>query len=233
MISSYPTTAAATTITAVDCHKQVRSWRLLRSLVELLIPTCNCTFVENDKENDKNIPYNFNYNNHRHQLSLSSSSVMTGTIFGYRRGKVNFCIQTNPKSSATPIILLELAVSTSTLAREMQGGVVRIALESGNNSGDGDQPLLRMYCNGEKVGFAVKRKPTKIDLQVLAQMELVSIGAGIIHGKEIKNDDDIMYLRGKFERVHGPYDNSESFHLIDPEGSMGQELSIFFLSSRC
>lgn len=120
MISSYPTTAATTTITTVDCHKQVRSWRLLRSLVELLIPTCNCTFVENDEENDKNIPYNFNYNNHRHQSSLSSSSVMTGTIFGYRRGKVNFCIQTNPKSSATPILLLELAVSTSTLARYIE-----------------------------------------------------------------------------------------------------------------
>lgn len=113
----------------------------------------------------------------------------------------------------------------------MQGGVVRIAVESGNNSGD--QSLLRMYCNGKKVGFAVKRKPTKNDLQVLAQMESVNIGAGIIHVKEIKNDDGIMYLRGKFERVHGPYDNSESFHLIDPEGSMGQELSIFFISSRC
>ncbi|XP_049354352.1 protein MIZU-KUSSEI 1-like [Solanum verrucosum] len=231
MISSYPTTAGTTTITTVDCHKQVRSWRLLRSLVELLIPTCNCTFIDNYEENYKNIPSNFKYN-HRHQSSLSSiSSVMTGTIFGYRRGKVSFCIQTNPKST-TPIILLELAVSTSTLAREMQGGIVRIALESGNYGGN--QSILRMYCNGKKVGFAVKRKPTKSDLQVLGQIELVNIGAGIIHGKKNTNcDDDIMYLRGKFERVHGSYDNSESFHLIDPEGSMGQELSIFLLSSRC
>ncbi|TMX00762.1 hypothetical protein EJD97_000180 [Solanum chilense] len=231
MISSYPKTTGTTTITTVDCHKQVRSWRLLRSLVELLIPTCNCTFVENDKENYKNIPSNFNYNHH-HQSSLSSSSsVMTGTIFGYRRGKVNFCIQTNPKST-TPIILLELAVSTSTLAREMRGGIVRIALESGNHGGN--QSILRMYCNGKKVGFAAKRKPTKSDLQVLGQIELINIGAGIINGKENTNcDDDIMYLRGKFERVHGSYDNSESFHLIDPEGSMGQELSIFLLPSRC
>lgn len=109
---------------------------------------------------------------------------------------------------------------------------MRIALESGNNGGD--KSFLRMYCNGKKVGFAVKRKPTKSDLQVLGQMELVNIGAGIIHGKnKINCDDDIMYLRGKFERVHGSYDNSESFHLIDLEGSMGQELSIFFLPSHC
>ncbi|XP_059309892.1 protein MIZU-KUSSEI 1-like [Lycium ferocissimum] len=230
MISSYPRTTGTVAITTVDCQKQVRSWRLLRSLMELLIPTCKCTFVENDEENYNINPSNYNY--HRRQpssSSLSSCSVMTGTIFGYRRGKVSFCIQTNPKS-ATPALLLELAVSTSTLAREMHGGSVRIALESGSNGGV--QSPLRMYCNGKKVGFAVKRKPTKADLQVLRQIESVNVGAGIIHGKDIKRDDDIMYLRGKFERVHGSYDDSESFHLIDPEGSMGQELSIFFLPSR-
>ncbi|KAK4371602.1 hypothetical protein RND71_011077 [Anisodus tanguticus] len=228
MISSYPRTTGTAAITTVDCQKQVRSWRLLRSLVELLIPTCNCTFFD---EENYNIPSNLNY--HRRQpsssSSLSSSSVTTGTIFGYRRGKVSFCIQTNPKSS-TPILLLELAVSTSTLAREMHGGSVIIALENGNNGGV--QSPLRMYCNGKKVGFSVKRKPTKADLQVLAQIGSVNVGAGIIHGKEIKRDDDIMYLRGKFERAHGSYDDSESFHLIDPEGSMDQELSIFFLPSR-
>ncbi|CAN4106748.1 unnamed protein product [Withania somnifera] len=215
MISSYPTTITA--ITTVDCQKQVRSWRLLRALVKLIIPMCNCTFtVENDEENERhknyNIPSNFNNYNHRYHQ------------------KVSFCIQTNPKSTIS-ILLLEFAVSTSTLTREMHGGIVRIALESGNNSGN--QSLLKMYCNGKNLGFAVKKTPTKHDLQVLARMELVNIGAGIIHGKEINCDDDIMYLRGKFERVYGSYDDSESFHLIDPEGSMGQELSIFFLSSHC
>ncbi|XP_016479756.1 protein MIZU-KUSSEI 1 [Nicotiana tabacum] len=226
MISSYPRTVGTAAITTVDCQKQVRSWRLLRSLIELLIPTCNCTFVEDQEENEHHKSLNFAYNyNHRRPPPSSSSSNITGTIFGYRRGKVSFCIQTNPKS-ATPILLLELAVSTSTLAREMNGGIVRIALESGSNGEN--QSLLRMYCNGKKVGFAVKRKPTKADLQVLGQIESVNVGAGTIHGK----DDDIMYLRGKFERVHGSYDDSESFHLIDPEGSMGQELSIYFLPSR-
>ncbi|XP_060184837.1 protein MIZU-KUSSEI 1-like [Lycium barbarum] len=232
MISSYPTATA--TITTVDCEKQVRSWRLLRSLVELLIPSCYCSFVEpTEPVLSKKPVSSFNY--HRPSFSSNTTNI-TGTIFGYRKGKVNFCIQTNPNSS-TPLLLLELAVSTSTLAREMRGGLLRIALESSNEGGGSESssllsmPVWTMYCNGKKVGFAVKKKPTKSDLQVLKQMESVVVGAGTVHGKEINRDDDTMYLRGKFERVHGSYD-SESFHLIDPEGSMGQQLSIFFLRSR-
>ncbi|XP_006366218.1 protein MIZU-KUSSEI 1-like [Solanum tuberosum] len=233
MITSYPTTTSP--ITSVDCEKQVRSWRFLRSLMKLLIPRCNCIFIEEENDNRKHIPY------FKHNSSSSSSAItITGTIFGSRKGKVNFCIQSNPNST-NPILLLELAVSTSSLASEMQKGVVRIALESKTNDSSSSSasflsmPIWRMYCNGKKVGFAVKRKPAKVDLQVLRQMESVIVGAGIIHGKKgvIKNDnddDDIMYLRGKFERVHGSND-SESFHLVDPEENMGQELSIFFLRS--
>ncbi|OIS95941.1 PREDICTED: protein MIZU-KUSSEI 1 [Nicotiana attenuata] len=239
MISSYPTAAGTATITTVDCEKQVRSWRLLRSLVELLIPSCYCTFVEPTEPVQSKKPAVSSFNYHR-PSSASNTSNITGTIFGYRKGKVNICIQTNPNSS-TPLLLLELAVSTSTLAREMRGGILRIALESSNDDGIHENssssllsmPIWTMYCNGKKVGFAVKRKPTKSDLQVLKQMESVSVGAGTVHGnnKEINREEDMMYLRGKFERVHGSCD-SESFHLIDPEGSMGQQLSIFFLRSR-
>ncbi|KAG5607277.1 hypothetical protein H5410_028769 [Solanum commersonii] len=260
MITSYPTTTSP--ITSVDCEKQVRSWRFLRSLMKLLIPRCNCIFVEEENDDRKHIPY-FKHNSS--SLSSSSSAItITGTIFGSRKGKVNFCIQSNPNST-NPILLLELAVSTSSLASEMQKGVVRIALESKTNDYSSSSsfsssssssflsmPIWRMYCNGKKVGFAVKRKPTKVDLQVLRQMESIIVGAGIIHGKKgvIKKDndgDDIMYLRGKFERVHGSNDSesfhlirvlenenehdSESFHLVDPEENMGQELSIFFLRS--
>ncbi|PHT48435.1 hypothetical protein CQW23_12643 [Capsicum baccatum] len=241
MITSYPTTTT-TQITSVDCQKQVRSWRFLRSLMELLIPRCNCIFVEEENDDKKHTPY------FKHNSSSSSSSpptTITGTIFGSRKGKVNFCIQSNPNST-NPILLLELAVSTSSLAREMQKGLVRIALESKINDYSSSSsstfslssllsmPIWRMYCNGKRVGFAVKRKPTKIDLQVLRQMESIIVGAGIIHRKrgvtKRDDEDDIMYLRGKFERVHGS-DDSESFHLVDPEENMGQELSIFFLRS--
>ncbi|CAN4114862.1 unnamed protein product [Withania somnifera] len=228
MISSYPTAAATATVTTVDCEKQVRSWRLLRSLVELLIPSCYCIFVEHTEPvlNKKPVSSSFNY--HRPSFSSNTTNI-TGTIFGYRKGKVNFCIQTNPNSS-TPLLLLELAVSTSTLAREMSGGLLRIALESSNNdNGSGNENENE---NSSLLGFAVKKKTTKSDLQVLKQMESVVVGAGIVHGKEINRNDNIMYLRGKFERVHVGSSNSESFHLIDPEGSMGQQLSIFFLRSR-
>lgn len=95
-----------------------------------------------------------------------------------------------------------------------------------------------MYCNGRKVGFAIKRHASKGDMEVLQRMESVVVGAGIINGKELERDDGIieqedgiMYLRGNFKRVHGST-NSETFHLIDPEGNVGQELSIFFLRSR-
>ncbi|KAK4353923.1 hypothetical protein RND71_026117 [Anisodus tanguticus] len=237
MITSYP--RATSPITSVDCQKQVRSWRYLRSLMELLIPRCNCIFVEEEHEHKKHISY-FKHNS----SSSSSATTITGTIFGSRKGKVNFCIQTNPKST-NPILLLELAISTSSLAREMQKGLVRIVLESTINDNISSSscsssllsmPIWSMHCNGKKVGFAAKRKPTKVDLDVLRKMETIVVGAGIIKGKKevIKrrdgNDDDIMYLRGKFERVSGSND-SESFHLVDPEENMGQELSIFFLRS--
>ncbi|PON47351.1 hypothetical protein TorRG33x02_323560 [Trema orientale] len=276
---AYPTIGGAANIpafisggvTVVDCHKQVRSWRLLRSLMDLLIPCCNIN-NDNDHEHQQDQitkhhqQINFlqshylYYSQPRFSCSSSSSSsssstynVVTGTIFGYRRRKVNLCIQTSsPKSSPNnvPLLLLELAVSTTTLAREMRGGFLRIALESqGSTSSTPGQnsnynttllstPVWTMYCNGRKVGYAVKRRPAKGELEALRLMGSVVAGAGVISGKELKNrndvvneDNELMYLRASFERVCGS-ENSESFHLIDPDGCIGQELSIFFYRSR-
>ena len=88
-----------------------------------------------------------------------------------------------------------------------------------------------MYCNGRKVGYAVKRRPSKADMDALRLMSSVFVGAGMISGKELDHDDELMYLRANFERVRGSSD-SETFHLIDPDGNIGQELSIFFFRSR-
>lgn len=99
-----------------------------------------------------------------------------------------------------------------------------------------------MYCNGRKVGYAVKRPPAKSDVEALRLMGSVVAGAGVISGKELNvnnssrndsvvEDDELMYLRANFERVCGS-ENSESFHLIDPDGCIGQELSVFFYRSR-
>ncbi|CAN6821518.1 unnamed protein product [Brassica oleracea] len=125
--------AATTTTANVECHKQVRSWRLLRTIVQVLIPSCYCTLVEpNYNQEDKS----------HHQIKPQTSSTttqvssFTGTIFGFRRGKVNFCIQvTNSKTLNPIIILLELTVPTEVLAGEMRGGVLRIAFDSNNNEG--------------------------------------------------------------------------------------------------
>ncbi|GAA0163736.1 hypothetical protein LIER_19531 [Lithospermum erythrorhizon] len=247
MIMAYQSSGRATTfsdgVTTVDCEKQVRSWRLLRSLMELLIPSCNCSFIEDEKNetSQENTPHSRYSFSRQSYLISSHNSTTTGTIFGSRRGKVSLCIQTNPKSS-TPILLLELAITTATLAREMRGGVLRIGLECTPNV-DGfeeeknyssllSMPLWRLYCNGRKAGFAKKRKASKYDLEILNNMESVAIGAGVINGKELGCDDDVMYLRGRFKKVHGSFD-SESYHLIDPEGNIGhQELSVFFIRSR-
>ncbi|XVF15259.1 hypothetical protein REPUB_Repub09cG0135600 [Reevesia pubescens] len=227
------TTRITNGVTSVDCQKQVRSWRLLRSLMELLIPSCNCTFIE-----DQEIKHENYFQSYYLKPVYTSSSVITGTIFGYRRGKVSFYIQANSKST-DPILLLEFAVPTAVLAREMQGGILRIALEctsstSGNN-GNSDSvlsmPLWTMYCNGRKVGYAVKRRPSKADMDALRLMSSVVVGAGMISGKELDHDDELMYLRANFQRVRRSSE-SESFHLIDPDGNIGQELSIFLFRSR-
>ncbi|KAK1410680.1 hypothetical protein QVD17_37219 [Tagetes erecta] len=232
---AYPT-VAPTNFATVECHKQVRSWRLLRSILELLIQACTCTLVDKPAYDD-----NQHHPTHPYHHPKSSSLIfpttptnITGTIFGSRTGKVNFCIQTNPKSQ-TPILLLELTISTSFLAREMKNGNLRIALECSNEHESTrdksllSMPLWTMHCNGRKVGFAFKRQPSSTDIKVLKHMETVHVGAGIVKGNDVKCGDDIMYLRGKFNRVSGKSMNrSETFHLIDPDGNIGQELSIFF-----
>ncbi|ESW31699.1 hypothetical protein PHAVU_002G260300 [Phaseolus vulgaris] len=229
----------ASGVTTVDCEKQVRSWRLLRSLMQLLIPTCNCATIIDDQ--DLRNECHENPTKYYSPSLMMSSTTITGTIFGYRRGKVRFCIQANANSN--PILLLELAVPTTILAEEMRGGTLRIALES-YNSGDSEginnnntntllsTPLWTMHCNGRKVGYAVKRRPSNTDFEALRLMRSVVVGTGVMKCKELGNKEDgqLMYLRGSFERVRGS-ENSETFHLIHPEGDMDQELSVFFLRS--
>ncbi|KAG8383580.1 hypothetical protein BUALT_Bualt04G0028300 [Buddleja alternifolia] len=216
---------STTGVTTVDCHKQVRSWRLLRSILELLIPTCIITQANQEFTQGK--MYSHKYSTYKKPSCIPSSTI-TGTLFGSRRGKVSFCIQANPKS-ISPILLLELAIPTNVLAKEMKGGSIRIAFEcnSGNKYSGSllSMPLWSMYFNGRKVGFAVKRKPSRGDIELLQRLETIVVGAGIT-----RLDEVVMYLRGKFERFNGS-DNSESFHLIDPDSNIGQELSFYFLRS--
>ncbi|MED6157940.1 hypothetical protein PIB30_028223 [Stylosanthes scabra] len=245
--------------TSVDCQKQVRSWSLLRSLMHLIIPVCTtCTIQHKEEEEEKETlqhkkEYIQNNKHYYYYYSLSSPTTVTATIFGYRnnKGKVSFCIENN-SDSANPILLLELAIPTTTLAKEMRRGRVRILLETkvsssslpagcNNSACLFSTPLWTMYCNGKKVGYAVKRKPCKTDLQALHLMRSVAVGTGVLTIKELLNKHEeeeeeeektkvITYLKGDFRRLRGSRD-SESFHWIDPDGDLDQELSLFFFRS--
>ncbi|XXG57501.1 hypothetical protein AAC387_Pa03g4637 [Persea americana] len=229
------------TPTSVDCTKDVRFRRSFRSLVECVVPCCgfqpsSSDSTSEEEDTDFTTTSSTTFTSAAAAATCTTTSTVTGTFFGYRKGRVRFCLQDDSRGS--PLLLLEFAVPTSYLAREMQHGLLRIALECDRNRTRPSPPSLfsvpawSMYCNGRKVGFAVRRQMTKTDVQVLKLMQSVSVGAGVLprESRTGMDDGDLMYLRAKFERVTGSVD-SESFHMINPVGSSGQELSIFFLRS--
>lgn len=202
----------------------------LRSLISIftlptILPTCRWL----------NIPS---------QLSVTPSlgRKVTGTLFGHRRGHVSFAVQEDPRSE--PVLLIELAVSTSTLVKEMSSGLVRIALECEKvqptpPGGGGkavrlfSEPAWTMYCNGRKCGYAVSRACTESDRHVLRTVQSVSVGAGVIPlvdegRKNSAAEGELLYMRARFERVVGSRD-SEAFYMLNPDGNGGPELSIFLL----
>ncbi|XP_048127083.1 protein MIZU-KUSSEI 1 [Rhodamnia argentea] len=222
---------------AATHHRSVRISSLLRSFLSLIssfqlqnlipAPAAACRFLS--------FP--------RH-LSLSSSSSssslgrkVTGTLFGHRRGHVSFAVQDGPQSD--PVLLLELAISTSALVKEMSSGLVRIALECEKIAADRpprlfQEPAWTMYCNGRKCGYAASRSCTESDLHVLRTVRTMSVGAGVIPvladdgRKSGGGDGELLYMRARFERVVGSRD-SEAFYMLNPDGNGGPELSIFLL----
>lgn len=80
------------------------------------------------------------------------------------------------------------------------------------------------------MGCAIKRKPSQAEMDVLRSMQSIYAGVGILEREAPNCDDELMYLRANFKRVAG-FSDSESFHLINPDESTGQELSVFFLRS--
>ncbi|KAF7845445.1 protein MIZU-KUSSEI 1 [Senna tora] len=168
--------------------------------------------------------------------SRPSKSMVIGTIFGNRRGHVWFCVQ-HDRLSIKPILLLELSIFTNQLVQEMRFGLVRIALECDRSELEfcplRSVPLWTMFCNGRKLGFAAKRKASERVRLILKTMQCVSVGAGVIpsgFGSD-SGSEELMYMRANYEHVVGSAD-SESFHLINPDESPGQELSVFLLRSR-
>ncbi|KAF6175659.1 hypothetical protein GIB67_022661 [Kingdonia uniflora] len=166
---------------------------------------------------------------HRHV----AGTRITGTLFGYRKGRVSLSIQETPK--CLPTLVVELAMQTNVLQKEMGSGMVRIALEGEKRQEKErmkllEEPIWTMYCNGKKTGYGVKRDASEEDLNIMELLKAVSMGAGVLPGIcDIEGPDgELAYLRVHFERVVGSKD-SETLYMLSPEGNSGPELSIFFV----
>ncbi|XP_031098686.1 protein MIZU-KUSSEI 1-like [Ipomoea triloba] len=169
------------------------------------------------------------------EVSSGLGTRVVGTLFGHRRGHVLFAFQEDPRTG--PAFLVELAMPTSGLVREMASGMVRVALECERRTGKKpgkilDEPVWRTYCNGRKCGFAVRRECGPDEWKVLNSIGPISMGAGVLPAKDsdgVKPDGgELMYMRAKFERVVGSKD-SEAFYMMNPDGHGGPELSFYLL----
>ncbi|OMP02544.1 hypothetical protein COLO4_11017 [Corchorus olitorius] len=165
--------------------------------------------------------------------TITSGTRVTGTLFGYRKGRVTLSVQETPK--CLPSLVVELAMQTAVLQKELGAGMVRIALECEKKPEKDriklfEEPLWTMYCNGKKSGYGIKREATEEDLNVMELLKAVSMGAGVLPGNSDTEgqDGELAYMRACFERVVGSKD-SETLYMVSPDGNNGPELSIFFV----
>ncbi|KAM3288564.1 protein MIZU-KUSSEI 1-like [Capsicum chacoense] len=171
-------------------------------------------------------------------LTSNSCRKVTGTLFGHRRGHVSFAIQDNSTSSE-PIFIIEFAITTSILVKDMSSAFVRIALECEKGPRGSKQltlfrePNWTMYCNGRKCGQALLRACNDSDRHVLNTVWNVSVGAGVIpvvgdgrNGGD--SEGELMYMRANFDRVIGNR-HSEAFYMMNIDGNGGPELSIYLI----
>ncbi|VFQ70168.1 unnamed protein product [Cuscuta campestris] len=161
---------------------------------------------------------------------------VTGTLFGYRKGRASLSVQENP--GTLPTLVLEMAMQTHALQREMGQGMVRITMECEKAATAAatarvkllEEPVWTMFCNGRKIGYGKRREATEEDLGVMEALKVVSMGAGVLPGKSDVDgpDGEIAYVRAHFDRTVGSKD-SETLYMISPDANSGPELSIFFV----
>ncbi|KAL4558049.1 hypothetical protein LXL04_036245 [Taraxacum kok-saghyz] len=173
---------------------------------------------------------------------------VTGTLFGNRRGHVSFAVQYDPRSA--PVLIIELAVSTAALVKEMSSGLVRIALECEKqhsrlpgcrrNGKLFSEPIWTMYFNGRNCGYASSRACSDSDWHALSTVQSVSVGAGVlpvlegvrksnVGGGGGDSEGQFLYMRARFQRVVGNRD-SEAFYMMNMDGNGGPELRKYVLS---
>ncbi|KAE8692406.1 Protein MIZU-KUSSEI 1 [Hibiscus syriacus] len=108
--------------------------------------------------------------------SASSSSPSSVHRLHHVNSISSFAVQDDPCSE--PVLLLELAMSTASLVREMPSGLVRIALESEKTRDRTGRllykPMWTMYCNGRKSGYTTTCVCNEMDSHVMSTVQSVS-----------------------------------------------------------
>ncbi|CAL0319647.1 unnamed protein product [Lupinus luteus] len=169
---------------------------------------------------------------HQHFKNINGTdNRISGTLFGYRKGRVSFSLQENPM--CLPSLVLELSIQTNVLQKEMAEGMVRMAVECEERQEKDktrlmEEPIWTMYCNGKKSGYGVRREATEEDLNVMEMLKAVSMGVGVLPGKSEYVDGESAYMRAHFDHVVGSKD-SETLYMLSPEGNCGPELTMFFV----
>ncbi|KAI6700142.1 hypothetical protein NL676_014466 [Syzygium grande] len=198
-----------------DANHRQPWWNVFKPVLDAVVPCCIC-----------------------HPLLLfclysppATVATVTGTIIcPTDNGRVKIAMQ-NP-AETSPFVTLELPLHTSHFTALVRGEMNRIVFTCPREPDScSRRPLLSasvwtMLCNGRKMGFAVRRTGSHKDASLLEMIRSVSAGAGLLPDKEGLGEQ--KYLRGQFIRTVGSSD-SEAYHLVDPSGCYGQELSLFFL----
>ncbi|GAU37274.1 hypothetical protein TSUD_319280 [Trifolium subterraneum] len=203
--------------------KALRVFRSVFRSLPIITPACKFPTIQTGTTDS-----------HHKNIGGSAGVKVSGTLFGYRKGRVSLSIQENPR--CLPSLVIELSMQTSVLQKEMAAGMVRIALECEKRQEKDktllfEEPLWTMFCNGKKTGYGVKREATEEDLNVMELLKATTMGAGIVPMKnEVENvDGELAYMRASFEHVIGSKD-SETLYMLSPEGSdNGPELTVFFV----
>lgn len=184
----------------------------------IIVPSCKMPTVSHSRSSE---------------TFIHGGTRITGTLFGYRKARVNLAFQES--SNCHPFLLLELAIPTGKLLQEMGMGLNRIALEcekppNNEKTRIMDEPIWSLFCNGKKTGYGVKREPTDEDLNVMQLLHSVTVAVGVLPNEmSDPHDGELSYMRADFERVIGSKD-SETYYMMMPDGnSNGPELSVFFV----
>ncbi|KAG6531158.1 protein MIZU-KUSSEI 1-like [Zingiber officinale] len=201
---------------ADDSGGEARWWRAFSCLADALLLPCK--------------PFLF-FPQSYSSASSSPSAVaahVAGTFFcrpHERDHRITLCLQ--QAAGAVPVII-DLPIGVSEL-----NGAGRVALECDRLRWAGpllEAPRWAVRCGGRRAGFGRPRPATGAEARALEALKAVTSGAGRLPPPPPSGGrrELFAYVRGNFERVVGSTD-SESYHLVDPTGSLGLQLSLFFL----